>query len=326
MVTNEEYITNQCIESVTQPDVNIRVLTSKGFLNLSLCVIRWTHLVSVAPYVFHILLSYLVGMLTEDAVEYPISNEWLSEEFFLPVQTVAFYLLTTHTECWSELTEQSVYRMNWNLPDTEEAKYVVDTISIKVLRHVLEAIYPPLTTVLYHLVPVVSRETPVLTIHREVIRWSTRLTVKVEVTWFCPYVTAIAIDTNRNVTLEDYLMSLCVFVYCFQLTTQNELYVIEESNLLVSLVLRVRQCLAVSLIPLLMVWPVREIGCSELISHIRILCVRYKPTLCLSKEFLESTAFEYLSTLLFKEQTEVFCLCIVHTLIVNLWQCVKLFT
>ena len=121
-------------------------------------------------------------------------------------------------------------------------------------------------------------------------------------------------------------MSLCIFVYRFQLTTQYELYVIEESYFLVSLVLRVRQCLAVSLIPLLVVWPMREIGRSELVSHIRILCVRHKPTLCLSKEFLESTAFEYLPTLLFKEQTEVFCLRIVHTLIVNLWQCVKLFT
>ena len=120
-------------------------------------------------------------------------------------------------------------------------------------------------------------------------------------------------------------MSLCIFVYRLQLTAQHELYVIEESNLLVSLVLRVRQCLAVSLIPLLMLWPVREVGCSELVSHIRILCVRYKPTLCLSKEGFESSAFEHLPTFLFKEQTEVFILRIVHTLIVNLWQCVKLF-
>ena len=165
MVTNEKYITNQSIESITQPNVNIRGLTSKGFLNLSLCIICWTHLVSVTPYVFHILLSHLISVLTEDAVEYPIGNERLCEEFFLPVQTIAFNLLTAHTKRWSELSKQSVYRMDRNLPDTEEAEYVVNTISIKVLRHILEAVYPPLTAVLNHLIPVVSREAPVLTIY-----------------------------------------------------------------------------------------------------------------------------------------------------------------
>ena len=85
MVTNEENVTNQSVESITQPDVNIRVLTSKGFLNLSLCIIRWTHLVSVAPYVFHILLSYLIGMLTENTIEHPVCYKWFCEQFFLPV-------------------------------------------------------------------------------------------------------------------------------------------------------------------------------------------------------------------------------------------------
>ena len=145
------------------------------------------------------------------------------------------------------------------------------------------------------------------------------MTVKVEVAWFCPYVTAIAIDANRDVTLKDNLVSLCVFVYCFELTTQHELYVIEESHLFICFILRVRQSLTVGLVPLFMVWPVREIGCAKLVSHVRILCVRYEPALCLSKESLESTAFEHLFSFLFKEQTEVFCLRIVHPLVVNLW-------
>ena len=83
-------------------------LPAKAFSTFR-CVSYAGRILYLSPIRVHILLSYLVGMLTEDAVEYPISNEWLCEEFFLPVQTVAFNLLTTHTECWSELTEQSVY-------------------------------------------------------------------------------------------------------------------------------------------------------------------------------------------------------------------------
>ena len=85
VITNEENVTNQSVESITQPDIYIRGLTSKCFLHLSLCIKGWTHLVSVAPYVFNILLFHLLSMLTENTVEHPVCYKWFCEQFLLPV-------------------------------------------------------------------------------------------------------------------------------------------------------------------------------------------------------------------------------------------------
>lgn len=61
------------------------------------------------------------------------------------------------------------------LPDTEEAKHVIDAEGIEVLGHLQQALTPPQEAVLSHLVPVVCWEAPVLTVGREPIWWRTSL-------------------------------------------------------------------------------------------------------------------------------------------------------
>lgn len=62
---------------------------------------------------------------------------------------------------------------NWDFPDAEETKDVVDAEGVEVLSHLRKALAPPSIIVLGHLVPIVGREAPVLTIFRELIRGST---------------------------------------------------------------------------------------------------------------------------------------------------------
>ena len=161
-----------------------------------------------------------------------------------------------------------MYAMYRNLPDTEEAQYVVDAVSIKISCHVLETAVPPLAAILQHLKPVIGRESPVLTIDREVIRWSTRLTIEVEVFWFRPYIATIAVYADWNITLQNNALSLGMLVSLLHLAVQYELYEIEERHVLVSSSLRVGKRLALSLIPYLMIWPLVEISRTILITQV----------------------------------------------------------
>ena len=93
---------------------------------------------------------------------------------------------------------QSLHR---NLPNTEEAKDMVDAICIEVFSHLLEAVFPPLEAIFIHFLPIVGRESPVLTLNREVIRWRTGLAVHIEELRRNPGINACAANADRNVAL-----------------------------------------------------------------------------------------------------------------------------
>ena len=89
---------------------------------------------------------------------------------------------------------------------------MVDAVGIKEFRHVLESAYPPYAVVFQHLIPVVCWESPVLTIHREIIRWSTRLAVDIEVFRLHPNVATISVYADRNIALQYHMLRACVVV------------------------------------------------------------------------------------------------------------------
>ena len=203
MITNEEDIANQSIETITEPDILLIGSTFKQSFHLALAIHLRLHLVALVIQAVEIFLLHLVSTLMEHAVQNPVSNERTCESILLEIKAIRTNLICRHSQCRSKLTQQSVNRIYRNLPDTEETEYVIDTVSIKVQRHVLEAANPPLATILQHFMPVVSRESPVLAICREIIRWSTRLSIEIEVLRLHPHITAITVYTNRNITLQD---------------------------------------------------------------------------------------------------------------------------
>ena len=240
VVANEEHVADQGIQAITQPDFLFISNTCKESLHLALGIYLRLHLIALLIQAVEILLLHFVGTLMEHTVQYPVGNERTEESVLLEVQAVALNLLAGHAEGWGKLSEQTMHAIHRDFPNTEEAEHVVDAIGIKELRHILEAAGPPLATVLQHLIPVVGRESPILTIHREIIRWSTRLTVQIEVLRLHPDIAAVAMYTNRNITLQDNTLCLGMFVRLLHLLVQDELHKVEELNVLVCLGFRVR--------------------------------------------------------------------------------------
>ena len=203
MITNEEHIANQSIETITEPDILLIGSTFKQSFHLALAIHLRFHLITFVIQAVEIFFLHFVSTLMEHAVQNPVGNERTGESILLEIKAIRTNLICRHSQRRSKLTQQSVNRIYRNLPDTEETEYMVDTVSIKVQRHVLEAANPPLATILQHFMPVVSRESPVLAICREIIRWSTRLSIEIEVLRLHPHITAIAVYTDRNITLQN---------------------------------------------------------------------------------------------------------------------------
>ena len=239
-VANEEHVADQGIQAITQPDFLLFCHISKESLHLALGIYLRLHLIAFLIQAVEILLLHFVGTLMEHTVQYPVGNERTEESVLLEVQAVALNLLTGHAEGWGKLSEQTMHAIHRDFPDAEEAEHMVDAIGIKELRHILEAAGPPLATVLQHLIPVVGRESPILTIHREVIWWSTRLTVQIEVLRLHPDIAAVTMYTDRNIALQDNPLRLGMFVRLLHLPVQNELHKVEELHVLVCLGFRVR--------------------------------------------------------------------------------------
>ena len=165
MVAYEQDVADKGIEAVAQVGVGLVGLAGEGSLNLALGVVLLLHAVAAVVRRLEIRLAHHGGTLAEHALEHPVGDEGLGEQLFLEVQTVGLYLLARHAERRRELSEQSVYGVEGYLPYPEEAQHVVDAVGVEEPCHVGETAYPPLAAVFHHLVPVVGRQAPVLSVH-----------------------------------------------------------------------------------------------------------------------------------------------------------------
>ena len=111
--------------------------------HLALGVVFWLHLIALAIETVEILFLHLAGTFAEHTIESPVGDEWTCIEVFVEVKSVAFYLLGGHAKRWGELAEQSVHGVDGNLPNAEEAKHMVDAVSVEILCHLGKASYPP---------------------------------------------------------------------------------------------------------------------------------------------------------------------------------------
>ena len=213
-VAHEEHIANKRIQSVAKPKVFLTGYACETCLYLALCIYLGLHAVALVVDAFEIVATHLVGTLMEHAVEYPIGYERLGESLLLEVQSILHYLLTAHCLRRSELSGQTVNAVDRYLPDAEESEYVVDAIGIEEMRHILEATCPPLAAVLQHLVPIVCRESPVLSVHGEIVGRCSSLSVEVEVFGFHPHVATVSVHSDRDVALQYYSLLLGILV-CF---------------------------------------------------------------------------------------------------------------
>ena len=111
---------------------------------------------------------------------------------------------------------------------------MVNTISCKVFGHLAETFLPPQIVVLFHDIPIVCWEAPILSVGRECIGWCSRLSVHVEVVRFNPCFHTISTDTNRNISFENDTFLASIVASIQQLNVQVELDVIVICDSLVA--------------------------------------------------------------------------------------------
>src|SRR5215471_14817278 len=91
-----------------------------------------------------------------------------------------------------------------NAPNAEESKYMIDPECIKVITHLFEALLPPGIMIFTHPGPVISREAPILTSHRKIIRRCTCLHAHMIQFRMLPCIGAITINAYRDVSFYNH--------------------------------------------------------------------------------------------------------------------------
>ena len=146
---------------------------------------------------------YRLCLVAEQTVDQFIGDEGFTVETFVERQSIAFDFFARHGQSRLELSKQTVDRRYGNLPYTEEPQHMVYTIGIEIARHILESPFPPQTSILEHLIPVVGWKAPVLPVHRESVWRCASLSVEVEIFGFGPHVTSLAVHADGDIALED---------------------------------------------------------------------------------------------------------------------------
>lgn len=112
---------------------------------------------------------------------------------------------------------------------------MVDAVGVEIFRHLAETVFPPCKTVLCHFVPIVGRESPVLSEHREVVWWSSGLAVHVEESGILPCVHALASDADRYVSLQHYAVLMRIVAHLAQLAVEMILCEVVEAEFILML-------------------------------------------------------------------------------------------
>ena len=76
----------------------------ESFLYLTLRIVGWFQFPYIIMIVVKILCFYLIGTFVEYTIENPVGNKRFTELMFQEGQTIAFNLLTRHTEGRLELS------------------------------------------------------------------------------------------------------------------------------------------------------------------------------------------------------------------------------
>ena len=130
-----------------------------------------------------------------------------------------------------EMAHEAALVRNGNLPDAEESEDMVDAEGIEVLRHLAHPRLPPGEAVLLHFLPVIGRESPVLTVRGEGIRRGAGLAVHVEEFRMLPGIHAHAGNTDGKVSLDGDAMQVGISHRFLELFVQQVLQEAVEIHL-----------------------------------------------------------------------------------------------
>ncbi len=128
-----------------------------------------------------------------------------------------------------EYAQQPVHSIQRYLPYAEESKDVVYAVGIEIFRHFSETRFPPGKAVTAHFLPVVCRESPVLSEYRKIVRRCTCLAVKVKELWRLPCVNACTGDADGDVAFQGHSFGMGITAHMSHLPVE---VVLDEINII----------------------------------------------------------------------------------------------
>ena len=185
------------------------------------------------------------------------------------------------------MSAESLHKVQWNFPDAEESEYMVDTKAVEVFLQLMEAAFPPVIVAFLHRFPVIGREKPVLSVNGEIVGRRSRLTVEVEVFRFCPDFDTATVDSDGKIPFQHDSVAACIVGNRSELSVENELQEEEEGDLFPILILRRTEIGNSLLVIHRILFPLGEVGSSELVTKITVGSIRQQPFFVLCKERLE---------------------------------------
>ena len=107
------------------------------------------------------------------------------------------------------------------------------------------------------------------------------------------------------------------------LLVQDELYVVVVCQFLVGFRARIGELSALGFAPFPVAGPCLEVGGAVGVAQIAVLCVRHEPVFVVGEEVFECRRLHGAVGTLAEYRVQILVLGAVHTLVVNLWQCVQ---
>src|SRR6185312_13532415 len=158
--------------------------------------------------------------------------------------------------------------LNRYAPDPEKAKDMVYAESIKINRHLFKTILPPAIIILIHLLPVVSRKSPVLALQGEGVRRRACLLIQVKEFRRHPGIATIPVNANRNIPFDYHTVFMGVIGRIAELQVEMVLNKIMQGDLIVLFGLRSGQPVNAELVVPAVGFPFCKISSSVYIPQI----------------------------------------------------------
>ena len=115
---------------------------------------------------------------------------------------------------------------------------MVYAVGIEILCHLTETISPPRVAVLAHLLPIIYRETPILSCNREIIRWCAGARIHNEEVWRYPRINTTTAHADRYIPFECYTLTMGKVNSLVQLSIEMVLQESVKVNLFTVLLLK----------------------------------------------------------------------------------------
>ena len=181
------------------------------------------------------------GVITQHISEEIGADIRLRQSIPVQTNTLRAEVVIAVRKSRNEMTAETPHIRLLHLPDTEETEDMIHTVCVEIVLHLAETSLPPTEVILRHLVPVISREAPVLTANREIIGRRTGRSVQIEQLRINGCIDAVRADSDRYVTLHRYADRVRVSHSVSQLFVRMELQeLIEIFRLFVAFVQELR--------------------------------------------------------------------------------------